>query len=173
MNKFCVACFAIIIYFFSTAIAQAGFYVGNAGGITSSKYNGPVRANGGKLGGSVASSKTRKRTFYSFTLRSGSLRSNLQRILQKAHWGTLVWTLPYDYKWTGTARVSSNTLQGVFEKVLHGYPVQAVFYEQNRIVAITPRPITAYKRKTDMSQPDDKISEKTLLNVGVGVGPDA
>ena len=70
---------------------------------------------------------------------SGSLKQNVTRIVKEAGWETAVWKMPYDYKWVGDVQITANDIQGVLTKLLEGYPVQAVFYNANHVVAFTPR----------------------------------
>ncbi len=70
---------------------------------------------------------------------TGSLKANVQRIVKKAGWGTLLWQLPYDYKWTGTLTLHGTSMESVLVQLLQNYPLQAVFYQGNHVVAIVPR----------------------------------
>jgi hypothetical protein len=68
----------------------------------------------------------------------GSLRNNIQRIAGYCGWQT-VWNPPCDYRWYGKTLIRGASLSDVFRKMLINYPVQAVFYRGNRILAISPR----------------------------------
>lgn len=74
-----------------------------------------------------------------FTFYSGSLKENIQRIAKECGWGTVVWKTPYDYRWMGTTHFVDNYLPDILNKVLNGYPLQAVFYQGNHILVIIPR----------------------------------
>lgn len=73
------------------------------------------------------------------TVREGSLKENIERIVKQAGWGTPVWKPPFDYNWVGNVTISANDIQGILTKLLEPYPLQAVFYEANHVVAIVPR----------------------------------
>jgi hypothetical protein len=68
----------------------------------------------------------------------GSLKNNIQRIAGHCGW-EMVWNPPCDYRWFGVTQISGMDLRDVFRKMLKNYPVQAVFYQGNRILAIGPR----------------------------------
>lgn len=76
---------------------------------------------------------------YSAMLYQGSLRHNIIRIAHNYGWDTVVWTAPEDYLWSGYARVTGNSLQELFSKILIKYPLQAQFYSGNHVLAIVPR----------------------------------
>ncbi len=69
----------------------------------------------------------------------GSLKSNIERIMREAGWETTVWKVSFDYKWVGNVTITANDIQGVITKLLEPYPLQAVFYNANHVVAISPR----------------------------------
>lgn len=67
---------------------------------------------------------------------SGSLKENIERIMDRYHW-KVVWKVPYDYNFDG--RVTGSSLPDVIAKLLHPFPLQAVLYMSNRTMAIVPR----------------------------------
>lgn len=69
----------------------------------------------------------------------GSLRHNIVRIGHDFGWDTVVWGAPDDYLWVGQARITSNNLSGILNKILANYPLQARFYQGNHVLAIVPR----------------------------------
>lgn len=73
------------------------------------------------------------------TAMPGSLKENVERIVAQSHWGTVVWTLPVDYNWKGSMTITAPDVQGALSQLLKEYPVRAVFYDKNRIVAIESR----------------------------------
>jgi len=75
----------------------------------------------------------------STTLYPGSLKNNITRIAAYYGWKNVVWSAPDDYNWVGTTRVRAANLQGILRKVLKDFPLQAVFYEGNHVLVITPR----------------------------------
>ena len=76
---------------------------------------------------------------FSATVRNGSLKLNLVRIVKKAGWKHVIWNIPNDYNWFGTATIKGADLTDVLSQLLKDYPVQAVFYQANRVVVIRPR----------------------------------
>lgn len=73
------------------------------------------------------------------TLYSGSLQRNLTRLAGQYGWKKLVWLPESDYQWVGQVSVRENDVYTVFERVLNGYPLQAVFYKGNHVLVIRPR----------------------------------
>lgn len=76
---------------------------------------------------------------FTTTAMPGSLKANVERIVAQSHWGTVVWNLPIDYNWNGTMTITAPNVQGALSQLLAQYPVQATFYDKNRIVAIEAR----------------------------------
>ena len=72
-------------------------------------------------------------------IRTGSLKNNVERIVRECGWDTTVWKLPYDFNWIGDVTITANDIQGALTKLLEGYPVQAIFYNANHVVAVVPR----------------------------------
>ena len=69
----------------------------------------------------------------------GSLKSNIERIMKEAGWEVTIWKVPFDYKWIGNVTITANDVQGIITKLIEPYPLQAVFYNANHVVAISPR----------------------------------
>jgi len=69
----------------------------------------------------------------------GSLKSNVVRIARQNGWGNVVWKPDEDFKWTGKTTIVANGLPGIYEKLLSGFPVRAVFYKGNHVLVILPR----------------------------------
>jgi hypothetical protein len=67
---------------------------------------------------------------------SGSLKENIERIMDRYHW-KVVWKAPYDYNFDG--RVTGSSLPSVMEQLLKPFPLQAVLYMSNRTMTIVPR----------------------------------
>lgn len=76
---------------------------------------------------------------YNYPVKTGSLKANVAGIIKQSHWGKLVWTLPFDYRWIGDITLRAATPQQALSQLLKPYPVQAVFHNQNHVVAIVPR----------------------------------
>ena len=73
------------------------------------------------------------------TMYTGSLHANVERIARLYGWQEVVWDVPNDYEWVGNAYVSGHNATVVLQKVLKDYPLQAVFYQGNRVLLIQPR----------------------------------
>jgi hypothetical protein len=69
---------------------------------------------------------------------SGSLKENLERIMDRYHW-KVVWKAPYDYNFDG--RVTGSSLPSVIQKLLSPFPLQAVLYMSNRTMTVVPRKV--------------------------------
>ncbi len=67
---------------------------------------------------------------------SGSLKENVERIMDRYHW-KVIWKAPYDYNFDG--RVTGTSLPNVMEKLIKPFPLQAVLYMSNRTMLIEPR----------------------------------
>lgn len=74
-----------------------------------------------------------------YHIRTGSLKDNVQRMVNQSGWGQMVWNVPNDYRWVGDISITATSIQGALNQLLGPYPVQAVFYDTNRIVDIEPR----------------------------------
>jgi hypothetical protein len=72
-------------------------------------------------------------TFY-----PGSLKANIERIAARKGWAQVVWQPRYDYQWTGKTRFEGDFPE-MLSQVLRNYPLQAVFYQGNHVLVITPR----------------------------------
>lgn len=79
--------------------------------------------------------------FDSATIYPGSLKQNVQRILNDAGWQKVVWGVPYDYSWVGQTQISGSSVQNVMQQLLAHYPLQAVFYDENHVVLIRSREV--------------------------------
>lgn len=73
------------------------------------------------------------------TVRTGSLRENIDRITAESGWEQMIWKPEYDYNWVGNVTITASDIQGVLTKLLEPYPLQAVFYTANHVVEIMPR----------------------------------
>ena len=74
-----------------------------------------------------------------FYMQTGSLRTNVKRIATRYGWYHVVWGVPNDYDWLGKTRIHGISLADAFAKMLDRYPLQAVFYHGNHVLAIMPR----------------------------------
>lgn len=67
---------------------------------------------------------------------SGSLKENLERIMDRYHW-KVIWKAGYDYNFDG--RVTGSSLPNVIEKLLRPFPLQAQLFMSNRTMVVIPR----------------------------------
>lgn len=67
---------------------------------------------------------------------SGSLKENLERIMDRYHWKVL-WKAPFDYNFDG--RVTGSSLPNVIQKLLKPFPLQATLYMSNRTMVVSSR----------------------------------
>jgi len=74
-----------------------------------------------------------------FVIYPGSLKKNVTRLANEFGWKHVVWNAKYDYQWIGTTRITANSLNEILNRILKRYPLQAVFYQGNHILAIEPR----------------------------------
>ncbi|MBB72628.1 MAG: hypothetical protein CMF50_09550 [Legionellales bacterium] len=73
-------------------------------------------------------------------IRPGSLRENVNRVVRRGGEGyRVIWELPNDYNWVGRETMTGYDTKEVLAKLLQPYPVQAVFYQENHIIAIKQR----------------------------------
>lgn len=72
-------------------------------------------------------------------MRQGSLKHNVVAVAHRYGWRTVAWNVPDDYPWIGSTTIRGNSLQQVFIQILQKYPLQAQFYQGNRVLAIVPR----------------------------------
>ncbi len=73
------------------------------------------------------------------TVRTGSLKVNVEKIARQGGWHSLVWRPNYDFQWLGNVTITGRNVQDVMAKLLEPYPLQAVFFEANHVVAVVPR----------------------------------
>jgi len=71
----------------------------------------------------------------------GSLKANIERIARNHGWHKVVWNVHSDYNWVGNTKIRGKNLVLVMEHILDGYPLQAVFYQGNRILVIEARTV--------------------------------
>lgn len=84
---------------------------------------------------------SRWRPIAQFTFYPGSLQKNIERIAKQFGWTDIIWQSDNDYAWAGKAKFVNNTLPDILGKVLRSYPLQAVFYQGNHVLVISPRNI--------------------------------
>jgi len=68
-----------------------------------------------------------------------SLRSALERVVAECGWDKVIWHTPIEYWVEGKVQLESNTFAEAVSELLKDYPLQAVFYNKNKIVEIKPR----------------------------------
>ncbi|EKD75274.1 MAG: hypothetical protein ACD_44C00184G0006 [uncultured bacterium] len=69
----------------------------------------------------------------------GSLKSNTERIAKQFGWNRIVWDVPVDYRWIGTAKVTGASLPEIMNVILKQFPLEITFYYANHIAVVTPR----------------------------------
>jgi hypothetical protein len=72
-------------------------------------------------------------------LTPGSLKANIERIAKENGWDTVVWNARDDFNWVAYAKVREQNLVAVMESIIDGYPLQAIFYQGNRVLVIEAR----------------------------------
>lgn len=79
-------------------------------------------------------------TIYQLDLQPGTLQENIERInkLQGNPWD-IKWLAKNDYIVTGYPQVSGEDFYSAIGNLLQYYPLRAIFYKQNHVVAIVPR----------------------------------
>ncbi|MEM1244298.1 MAG: TcpQ domain-containing protein, partial [Pseudomonadota bacterium] len=73
-------------------------------------------------------------------IQPGSLRANVVRILRRYKW-SVVWKPGVDYRFIGRVKLRAYSIQAIMDKLLQNYPLQAIFYQGNRVVLIQSRVI--------------------------------
>lgn len=72
----------------------------------------------------------------------GSLKENIVHLAKQLGWSTVIWQPSYDYQWVGISHFSQKNLKEILNEVLEHFPLQAIFYEGNHVLVITPRNIS-------------------------------
>jgi hypothetical protein len=72
-------------------------------------------------------------------LTPGSLKANIERVAKENGWHTVVWNARDDFNWVAYAKIRKQNLVAIMESILDGYPLQAVFYQGNRVLVIEAR----------------------------------
>lgn len=71
----------------------------------------------------------------------GSLKANIERIAKENGWEKVAWNAPSDYNWTANTKIKDQSLVAVMKVILADYPLQAVFYQGNRVLVIQTRTV--------------------------------
>lgn len=71
----------------------------------------------------------------------GSLKANIERIAKDNGWEKVVWSAPNDYNWTTNTKIKDQNLVAIMKAILAYYPLQAVFYQGNRVLVIQTRTV--------------------------------
>jgi len=77
-----------------------------------------------------------------YTFYPGSLKENITHLAKQSGWPVVVWQPTFDYKWVGETRFPAENLKEILNDVLRDYPLQAVFYEGNHVLVISPRNVS-------------------------------
>ena len=75
---------------------------------------------------------------YAVQIQSGSLNKALKTLSIQFGW-TLKWQVPSDYAWTGKVTIKGHNLPEILQTLLKDFPVQANFYQGNRVLVVSPR----------------------------------
>lgn len=78
---------------------------------------------------------TRPSEMYAISI-SGSLKENIERIMDRYHW-KVIWKAGYDYNFDG--RVMGSSLPNVLGKLFQPFPLQAQLFMSNRTMIVIPR----------------------------------
>jgi hypothetical protein len=70
----------------------------------------------------------------------GSMKTNIEHIAKDNGW-TVVWKAPNDYNWTTYTKIREQSLVAVMKTILNDYPLQAIFYQGNRVLVIQARTV--------------------------------
>lgn len=106
----------------------------NGGGVSSTqKYNTTTTANAQVYQG--------PENAITVNLVPGSLKANIERIAKENGWEKVVWNAPSDYNWTTNTKIKDQSLVAVMKVILADYPLQAVFYQGNRVLVIQTRTV--------------------------------
>jgi hypothetical protein len=73
------------------------------------------------------------------TLIPGSLKANIERIARENGWSKVVWNPDEDYTWVTYTKISKPSFAAIMQTILANYPLQAVFYQGNKVLLIQPR----------------------------------
>jgi len=73
------------------------------------------------------------------TMKPGSLKTNIERIANENGWNKVVWNARDDYNWVTHTKIRGQNLAAVMVSILEGYPLQAIFYQGNRVLVIEAR----------------------------------
>ena len=68
-----------------------------------------------------------------------SLKNVISDLTSHCGWKTLVWDLDFDYHLAGDVTIRANNIADALAQLLANYPLQAVFYDGNKVVKIQPR----------------------------------
>ncbi|MDF2867586.1 MAG: Toxin co-regulated pilus biosynthesis protein [Gammaproteobacteria bacterium] len=70
---------------------------------------------------------------------STSLKSVITDLISHCGWKTLVWDFDFDYHLAGDVTIQANNIADALGQLLVNYPLQAVFYDGNKVVKMQPR----------------------------------
>ncbi len=103
----------------------------------------PPPNNQTKLASSKLTQSTKLNSARSFQvsamMEAGSLQKNVRTLARQYGWTQVVWDVPNDYEWVGSVAINAASFNGLLEKILVGYPLQATFYHGNHVLVISPR----------------------------------
>lgn len=68
-----------------------------------------------------------------------SLKNVISHLTSNCGWKTLIWDFDFDYHLAGDVTIRANNIADALAQLLANYPLQAVFYDGNKVVKIQPR----------------------------------
>jgi hypothetical protein len=75
----------------------------------------------------------------SVTIYPGSLKANVERLATYFKWKNFVWQPSEDFNWVGKTKMHAHSFMGIMQTLLANYPLQATFYEGNRVLVVGVR----------------------------------
>jgi hypothetical protein len=68
-----------------------------------------------------------------------SLKNVITSLVNSCGWSTLIWEFDFDYHLAGDVVIHTNNIADALAQLLANYPLQAVFYDSNKVVKIQIR----------------------------------
>jgi len=131
-----------IVSFFTSAVAIMFFYCITAfanGGSSAVVVNKSIQNSVCNNDCNISSKVSNNGKMLRVVMQKGSLKGNIQKIANRYGWKNVVWKSSEDYYWRGITTVTGADITEVMQKILDGYPLQAIFYSGNHVLVILPR----------------------------------
>ncbi len=68
-----------------------------------------------------------------------SLKHVIASLVKSCGWNTLIWEFDFDYHLVGDVDIRTNNIADALTQLLANYPLQAIFYDGNKVVKIQIR----------------------------------